>query len=330
LTISATADDLPATPLLKAGLDLNKVKINVIKDVDDDNTISLGDTNWNGDYSPGTFGPSPVDIALHSDGGVLFSTAAPTWESGRRYFVVIWSEDVLGNVEAQHVRRFTVDNQPPTSAVTVPADNASVISLGTVSGTAADITSGIQSVLVTVRDLGQDFAPGGIGANQDLYWSNVSAGWVTSATQVPANLVQVFTTSANWNLTTAGNKLPAVWTSGRVYWLIPQAVDSADNIQVTFTTVTFRVDNIAPVAGIITPPNGSGYNSLTSLNGTANGTDGTAPGLDFSLISSVKIQIIDTSASPRTYWNGAQFNTSVATRTAVFVGGSAGTRSQSA
>jgi hypothetical protein len=97
LTISATADDLPATPLLKAGLDLNKVKINVIKDVDDDNTISIADTNWNGDYSPGTFGPSPVDIALHSDGGVLFSTAAPTWESGRRYFVVIWSEDVHGH-----------------------------------------------------------------------------------------------------------------------------------------------------------------------------------------------------------------------------------------
>jgi hypothetical protein len=317
-------DDYPVPPLLNAGVNNSRVKINVIKDVDNDNdpNITNGDRYWDGLY-PGSFNQvSAVDIALHNDGGVLFSTAAPTWDSGFRYFVTIWSEDVLGNVETPTIRRFTVDNLPPSSAVTVPADNASVKTLSTISGTAADTTSGIASVWVTIRDLGANFAAGG---GDDLYWSNVSGGWVGTATQVPANLVSSFVTSATWNLTTAGNKLPSSWTSGRVYWVIPQAIDSADNNQVVFSTVTFRVDNVAPVAGIITPANGTGFNTLTSLSGTVNGTDGVSAGLDFSLISSVKLQIIDVTASPRTYWNGAQFNTSVATRTATFVGGSSGT-----
>jgi hypothetical protein len=252
--------------------------------------------------------------------GVNYSTTAPAWDSGYRYFLETWAEDNLGNVEVRKVRRFTVDIVPPASAVTVPTNNQSLQSLGVVSGTAADATSGIDSVFVTIWNLGADTAA---GTADDLYW-NSSTGWDPAPSQVTANLIGVYTTSATWDITPTGNKLPSSWTSGRYYRLIPQARDSAQNLQVVFSTLTFQIDNVAPTAGIITPPHNSGYSTLSTLSGTAGGSE-LSGGRDFSTISSVTLQIIDINTSPVQYWNGAIFTNTISTRTATFTGASSGT-----
>ncbi|MFN0117549.1 MAG: hypothetical protein ACKVQC_04550, partial [Elusimicrobiota bacterium] len=320
LTISATSDDLPSSPLASVGVDPTKVKITVRRDDNNNNVSDVGDLYWDGEY-PGAFDEvGEVIKVLNFDGGNIFSTAAPTWVSGYRYFMEIWAEDNLGNAESRTTRRFTVDNLPPTSAVTVPTDNASLQSLATVSGTASDITSSIAGVNVTLRDLGPNLV---VGGGDDLYWSSLS-GWINTSTQITANLIDVYTTSATWNLTTAGNKLPGSWPSGRIFNLIPQARDSAENIQNVFSTSTFKIDNTPPIAGIIQPAHNSGFNSLSTISGTAEGTE-VAPNLDFSTIQAVYLQVINISTSPVKYWNGSLFTTSVSTRTAVFTGVSSGT-----
>ncbi len=320
LVFSATAQDLPASPKASVGVNQSQVFFSIRRDDNNNNISDAGDLYWDGTY-PGAFNQaSEVDENLVFQGGVNYSTTAPLWVSGYRYFMETWAVDNLGNVEGRHTRRFTIDILPPTSAVGTPVNGASLQTLATITGTASDATSGISAVYVTLQDLGPNLVEGG---GDDLYWSS-SSGWVTTSTQVIANLATVYTTSATWSLTTAGNGLPASFPSGRIFHVIPQATDSAANVQAIFSTSTFQVDNTPPVAGIITPPNNSGYNSLSVLSGTVGGTE-VLPNLDFSSIQSVNLQIIDISTAPAQYWNGSQFTIGVATRTALFTGFSSGT-----
>ncbi|MCB4756877.1 MAG: Ig-like domain repeat protein, partial [Elusimicrobia bacterium] len=320
LNISGTARDMPLSPLVNVGVVPSTYKLTVRKDNDKDNVPDSGDKYWDGAY-PGAFDQTDeVIINMNADGGVDYSTGAPTWNSGYRYFIESWAEDALGNAEPRHVRQFTVDNVPPDSTVTTPNEGDSFKDLDVISGTAKDDTSSIDQVAVIVRDLGLNLV---VGGGDDKYWSEIQNQWINTSTQVVANLVDVYPASATWNLTTAGNKLPTEWTSGRIYWIIPQAFDSAENVEVEFSTRTFKVDSIAPIAGIITPANDSGFNSLTYLTGTAEGTE--VGNKDFSSIAYVKLQIIDISTSPIKYWNGALFTTNLSSITATFVGQSSGT-----
>ena len=307
ITLSANVQDLPGSPHVNVGVNSAQVFFSLRRDDNNNNVSDAGDLYWDGNY-PGSFNQASEVIArLHSDGGVAYSTAAPTWDSGYRYFMDTWSVDNLGNTESRRTRRFTVDVIPPDSAITVPSDGASSKGLVVVSGTAADATSGIAAVYLTVWDLGPDFTP---NTADDLYW-NSGSGWGGSPSQVTANLVSVYTTSATWNVTTAGNGLPSTWTSGRIYRLISQAQDSAANLQTVVSTITFQIDNIPPFAVILQPANNSGFTALNTLSGTAGGTE-VSGNRDFSNIASIQLQVIDISAAPNTYWNGAIFTTSVA------------------
>ncbi len=320
INLSATAIDMPVAPKASVGVNTSKVYFTLRRDDNNNNASDGGDQYWDGLY-PGTFDQSgEVVMRMHSDGGVNFSTAAPTWDSGYRYFLETWTEDALGNVEQRHTRRFTVDIIPPDSAITFPSDNSSFQNLTSVAGTAADVTSGIAAVNLKIWDLGSDFSA---NTADDLYWSEFN-GWVTASTQVVSNLTSVYVTSATWSVTPAGNKLPSGWTSGRIYKLISYATDTADNVQGVVSTITFRVDNTAPVAGITLPAHNSGFNSLSTLSGTAGGTE-VSGGRDFSQIAAVNLQIIDISTSPVQYWNGGLFTTAVSTKSAAFVGYSSGT-----
>ncbi|OVE76474.1 hypothetical protein BVX98_05985, partial [bacterium F11] len=325
-TISADVADMPVLPLKNVGLDTAQVMISIMQDFNNNNVEDDTNNYWTGTYNPGAFNSNTRNwVAMGWDTGVKFSTGTPDWQSGYRYFLRIKSQDTLVNLEAEQTVRFTVDILEPNSLVTLPGDDTSHQDLDEISGTATDATSSITEVKVKIIDLGADFAYGGSDENQDKYRSP-NGTWISASTKVTAGFVDVFTTSATWNLTTVGAVLPNTWLSGRVYWVIPEARDSADNIETVFSTMTFKIDNVPPVAGIITPPNNSGYNSLTTLNGTAEGTE-LLPGsnLDFSLISSVKIQIIDLDSDPISYWDGAIFNSNVSTITTTFVGLSSGT-----
>ena len=325
LTLSAIVQDLPLSPKASVGVNPSQVYFTIRRDDNNNNISDAGDLYWDGNY-PGSFNQaSEVVLKIWRHKVALIIRLVPptgcpvtaiSWKHGRK---IIW--ETLKPV-TRVVSRWIFCR--PTSSVATPVDGASLQFLSSITGTASDATSGIAAVYVTLQDLGPNLT---VGGGDDLYWSS-TAGWITSSTQVVANLTTIYTTSATWSLTTAGNRLPSSFPSGRIFRIIPQAEDSAANLQVIFTTVTFQVDNIPPIAGIITPPNNSGYNSLGVLSGTAAGTE-VLPNLDFSSIQSVKLQIIDISTSPVQYWNGSQFTVGVATRTATFVGASSGTWSYS-
>ncbi|HOW38802.1 MAG TPA: hypothetical protein PLZ76_07825, partial [Bacillota bacterium] len=159
-TISGTATDLPATPQVNVGVDSAKYRITIRKDADKDNVPSAGDLYW--DWSSNDFDSnSEKIITMRFDGGVYFSTTAPTWDTGFKYFIESWAEDNLGNIETRRLRSFTIDTDLPESLVTIPTDNESLKTLSMISGSAEDLTSKISQVWVKIKDFGPDRTLGG-------------------------------------------------------------------------------------------------------------------------------------------------------------------------
>jgi len=93
-------------------------------------------------------------------------------ESGTSYYITARGLDAAINTEDWYSIRgstFTFDNIGPLSKIIYPATSGSYSSLGTISGTSYDATSGPSRVSVSVRDLD--------GGTSD-YWTNL--GWQTN------------------------------------------------------------------------------------------------------------------------------------------------------
>src|SRR5205814_3874663 len=117
-TLSATVTDLPVSPLVNVGVDSTKIFFSLRRDDNNDNVPNAGDKYWDGNL-PGAFnGVAETVRTMTLSGGSLYTTAAPTWVSGYRYFMDIWAQDTLGNTSPRITRRFTIDSVPPASLVT--------------------------------------------------------------------------------------------------------------------------------------------------------------------------------------------------------------------
>lgn len=141
--------------------------------------------------------------------------------------------DAVGNVATSAGVSVTVDNTPPTAAVTAPANGALVKGTAvTVSANATD-ASGVQKV--------------------DFYAAGVLVG---SDTVAPYSVV--------WNSV-------ATTPSGAVT-LYAVSTDAAGNTK-TSSTVTVTVDNLAPVVDVTNPANGSVVQRRSTVTIAATATD---------------------------------------------------------
>src|SRR5262249_32149079 len=122
-------------------------------------------------------------------------------------------------------------------------------------------------------------------------WANVCAldtGWLAAVAGL------------NW---TKGAPMPPMlnasgFEDGKDYTIKTRAFDVAANTQTAISGKTFRLDASSPTAAIQLPANGSYYNSLTQISGTAQ-DNGPYPGpVTFPQVRIYDIQL-------NSYWNGA-------------------------
>jgi hypothetical protein len=177
----------------------------------------------------------------------------PNWVSGKIYRMRVKATDRVGNVETViSTRTFTVDIQPPVSRSVRPADggfyNDSTNKLTVLSGTAIDdLPDNVKYTKIRIW-----YESGGV----NYYWGHT--GWVTYSSWV---YTQNLTPGGTWWVYTT--EIP--WISGKVYYMNTQATDNADNTEVYFSTISFRVDVQPALAVIKKPQHNAGYNATTNV-----------------------------------------------------------------
>ncbi|MDI6756871.1 MAG: Ig-like domain repeat protein, partial [Endomicrobiia bacterium] len=145
---------------------------------------------------------------------------------------------------------FAYDITESTVVVTVPAPAITYYSaMPTLSGTARDDTSGVQTTRVKVRS----------GTTGAVHWAGT--GW-GSLTWLLVN------GTTNWTYPVGGEQIPT-WVSGRIYEITPWTLDYSGNTS-TGATKTFMFDNTRPDSRITpVPANDVYYSELPTLTGTA-------------------------------------------------------------
>ncbi len=177
--------------------------------------------------------------------------------NGIIYTVEARAKDKAGNFDAvTSTRTFLYDTVLPQSTVGLPANGAVINTLATVAGTASDVAgSGVNAVFMAIR------------RNSDnLWWNGVSA----FAPATPASLTTTWL-SPNWSRTGRPNSASDDLTSGTSYYITSRATDLATNAEAFYNVrgATFTFDDTAPLAGIVSPVDGSYRNSVPSFDGVS-------------------------------------------------------------
>ena len=226
--------------------------------------------NWSGGLTADT--AWFVSSATLSDWTVWNATF--TFFTDTTYQVVARAKDKAGNYDTTaSTRTFLYDDTKPLSYVGLPANNALVNSLTTITGTAADgvFGSGVNTVAVAIRN-------------------NATGLWWNGGTFNQGSLTSFNTTWADPEWTYAPAGLNAAMTSGASYYITSQAVDLATNVEAFYNArgSTFTFDSTPPTSGIDSPVDGRFYNALGSISGAAS---------DLISLSTVAISIRDASAA---------------------------------
>ncbi|MFH1620121.1 MAG: Ig-like domain-containing protein, partial [bacterium] len=159
------------------------------------------------------------------------------WENGTTYEVVARSSDTIDNYSVPYsTRTFTFDTSVPSVQVSSPINGASIASLETISGTAADTApdSGISSVELRLRQL-----------SDGKWWNFSSGGWGAAPVAVTAG------NSGSWTFP-PDEQLKSSMISGTSYYVTARASDKAVPANsgvfgVSDSTFTL-LDNIPPAA----------------------------------------------------------------------------------
>lgn len=138
-----------------------------------------------------------------------------------------------GTLEISPDYTLRVDTTQPASIVTQPADGATLRVAPTIAGTAADATSGIAQVNLSVRAVASG-----------LYWNG--AAWGSGELWLSA----VGTTG--W--TYAG--LAPAWADGATYTIRSRASDVAGNIETPVQGANFTFDTAPPAVQVLSPNGG--------------------------------------------------------------------------
>ncbi|RKZ15285.1 hypothetical protein DRQ17_06675, partial [bacterium] len=233
------------------------------------------------DPSPGT-GVSYVRVRIQraSDGKwwrntywgdsyeMTASFAAPNWEfyiasadrntfyenSEEKYLIYSQAEDFAGNKETLTAKcTFYYDVVEPTTSVKLPATTGSNEYYTTgdaidsmLWGEFYDGWSGISRIDIKI-------------SSGSYYWTGSS--WTTTEqwTNSPADIW-----ASSWTYTS----LPS-WQNGAVYTITSRAEDNAGNVESSPPSNQFTYDTSEPYSFVTTPVDGSGYESMNTISGTA-------------------------------------------------------------
>jgi len=186
-------------------------------------SVSLVAGSGSGGVLPWTDVPITVGATEYaSNWGVDF---APLSSDATNYVSVrVW--DLAGNTvtlkDAFYVRK---DIAGPVVAVTVPSSGSWRSSLGTVSGTASDM-SGVGGVEVAVRKWGENYWNGSA-------FTDLNPDWTAAVG------------TASWILN------PGItWADGSTYEVVVRATDTWNNTSVVYATSTFTMDQTPPVVAL--------------------------------------------------------------------------------
>jgi hypothetical protein len=164
-----------------------------------------------------------------SDAASTFTITLPNLPlvSGRQYQAVARSSDAVGDYSQVFATyTFTFDALPPSALVIYPADGGIAYSAGSISGTAADPTSGITAVDVQLRRL-----------SDGKWWTNSLSSWDAAPEPLQAGTTPYWT----WNFNTY---LRDSLASGASYYVTVRGVDgaaprNAGQFQVSGSTFTY-------------------------------------------------------------------------------------------
>ena len=251
-----------------------------------DTTVG-GNSCWNG----ATFTAAcPNYVASVGTTSWSFALASGVLTNGHSYTATVQTIDRVNNTNnSATTATWTYDTSPPTAAVTFPATgthyNSGGWGSGTLSGTAADATSSVASVQISIQK------DGGASACWD---GTDAAGHFTSACP---NYVNVAGTTA-WTKTLSAGSL----VDGSSYVMTVKTTDNATNANTnnTAATSTFVYDNTPPTATVTFPASGTHYNSAGWGLGTLAGTAADAT----STVQTVKLSIQDTTVGGSSCWDG--------------------------
>ncbi|HAT71635.1 MAG TPA: hypothetical protein DCS63_02335 [Elusimicrobia bacterium] len=171
--------------------------------------------------------------------------------SGRQYQAVARSSDAVGDYsQVFGTYTFTYDSLPPSALVIYPADGGVAYSAASISGTAADATSGITSVEVTLKRLSD-----GKG------WKNSVSSWDS----VPEPLQAGTTPYWTWNF---NPYLRDSLASGASYYASARAVDgsgpgNSGAFNIAGATFTYVDDTPPPPTVTLTAAQGAVSGSIT-------------------------------------------------------------------
>jgi len=241
-----------------------------------------------GNYWDGDGFDSATEVLNAATGTTSWTLAFPAanFVTDGAYTVRAVATDDVG-LTGDDTNSFTFDETEPTSAITFPADagifndaswNAGCTS--TICGTAADTTSGVASIEVSVKD------PGG------NYWDGDG---FDSATEV----LNAATGTTSWSLAFPATNFPA----NGDYTVRAVATDGAGNTD--DSTATFTIDRTDPTVAIAFPADAATYDNAEWDAGCTSTICGTAAGTG-SATTLVEVSILDTTSG--LYWNGAAFS----------------------
>ncbi len=221
---------------------------------------------WNGT----AFQAAPVFVAATITGG--------TWSypfgalEGESYVVTSRATDLAGNVETTlGSATFLFDSIAPASTPTTSGAQTAA-TYTSLQGTAADASSGVIGVMITIR-----------WVNTNQFWNGTT--FVAGATFLPAG----GTTSWSYAFAPQG---------GQTYEIQSRATDAAGNVQSLLGLSQFTYDATGPDSTVQT----SGAYTPATWPGAIAGTATTGAGATITLVE-VEVQ----RASDGMYWNGAAF-----------------------
>src|SRR3989339_622377 len=209
-----------------------------------------------------------------------YDTSVTPLTSDRTYVIQSRAKDLVTpteNIETPGFgTTFKIDTTKPVSTVAAPLSQT-YNSLPYLTGTATDATAGVNNVKFTIKNL----------TDTETFTTGLS--WVSGST----DYWHTATGTLNWSYSTA----PFALESDKNYLLVTMAEDNIANVETPGTGNTFRLDNVPPSSTINPPLNGTTYNTLSQISGTA--TDASS--------SVVSVQVNIKNITDSTVWNGGSW-----------------------
>ena len=226
-----------------------------------------------------------------------YNSATLTFVNDHQYQLTAAATDNAGNTGSINAN-FVYDVQAPTSTITSPVPPY-MTALNTITGTANDNPGGALTNPSGISTSAISVAIKQIGFN---WWNGTN--FTASANPVYFAVANTTTTNPNnWTYSIPGALQNALAT-GSQYRIISRATDNAANSEFPLGNAfvpagvgfTVLYDTAPPVSLISFPANGSAYQGVATISGTA---DDTSTG---SGVQTVQIALLD---SINDYWNGS-------------------------